>query len=489
MAREQRRVLERKYVQEGTSAQRRWESSSSTDEGVQSANERLRQQLHDYASVGARLFWQRQAIFAAALLMAGFFYSATLAVTILLLTIFNEVFDTISFKKILADPIVSKKAAKQHHRRVIVGTITSAGTICLYALWISELQGETSHFMPLFFLFAAGIFAAMNNHQIKSALVIRLLFYGATFLFIPIDDITSSWGEVSTDAWVQFFSSIFVAFFILDCSRVFLNMYRDKLDRIEELSDKNRRIEASLQAKSTFLSTMSHELRTPLTSVSAALELLQDNRLSSPETATKLFEISRRNCATLLHLISEILDFQKMESHELVFSKRTINLNDVVMNSVEANRLYVEKYKSKILTSLPAEAIFVYGDEKRLQQVYANVISNAAKFSPAHSDILVSLNAECEKAVVRVRDHGVGIDSENSIKVFEPFTQIDGGDDRAVGGTGLGLSIAKRIVEGHDGNIGFEDNSGPGVTFWISMPIVSSSPNSIDQTNMDQSAA
>lgn len=433
--------------------------------------DRFRRQLLDYAEIGQRLFWQRQMIFGVALLLAGFYYSVPLAVLNLILVIVSEVYDNWVFRSIVNAGNRNAPLGRKYYWAIVLGTISSAGTISFFAIWITILQGQGSHFMPLFFLFAAGVFAAMNNHHLLSILALRLCIYGFTFLAIPIGDIVQTGADIRSELWVQFFSSVFVAYFIVDCSRIFLSMYRTNLDRLQELEAQNQKIEAALAAKSAFLSTMSHELRTPLTSIRASLDLALSEKLGGMDDGPKkVLDIARRNSDSLKALIDELLDLQKASSGHMQLNYQETNLVTLVQEAVDVNQPYAQKFGCQLVYERPPGPILADLDAHRIKQVLSNLLSNAVKFSPQGSEVSIRLFLNAGKVTIQVRDHGPGLDEAVKEKVFEPFTQLDSGDDRKAGGTGLGLSITKQIVDAHHGQIDYHSEPGKGTTFSVSFP-------------------
>ncbi|GHC32205.1 signal transduction histidine kinase [Gemmobacter caeni] len=438
----------------------------------QTDEDRLKRQLLDYAEVGQRLFWQRQMIFGVALLLAGFFYSLPLAVLNLVMVAICETYDYRVFISIARARARGQQPGRRHYWSIVLGTIMSSGAISFFAVWISILQGQGSHFMPMFFLFAAGVFAAMNNHHLLSILALRLGIYGVTFFAIPIRDIVLAVGGIGSDLWVQFLSSLFVAYFIIDCSRIFLAMYRTNMERLIELEVQNRKIEAALAAKSAFLSTMSHELRTPLTSISASLDLALSGNLGAVDPAPrKVLEIAQRNSKTLKSLIDEVLDLQKASAGKLTLELHQTDLVALVQESVDVNQPYAGRLGCVIEFVRPEETLTATVDSQRIKQALSNILSNAAKFSPPDSNIEVSIGVHDGAALIEVRDQGEGLDEARKDEVFEPFTQLDSGDGRKAGGTGLGLSITKQIVEAHGGHIDYRRSPVRGTIFSVTLPL------------------
>lgn len=225
--------------------------------------------------------------------------------------------------------------------------------------------------------------------------------------------------------------------------------------------------------KSEFVSIVSHELRTPLTSILGSLELMSGGVLGEiPPEAAEMVEISYFNADRLLHLINDILDMEKIESGTMSLHLQHVELLGIIRKSVAANQAYGVRYKVVFEMKETLPGIEVNVDEDRIIQVLSNLLSNAAKFSPAGSSVDVNMVHVPDGIRVKVTDRGPGIPDELRKRMFQKFAQADSSDSRKKGGTGLGLSISKAIVERHGGRIGFEPAS-PGTTFYFDLPVVS----------------
>jgi len=224
--------------------------------------------------------------------------------------------------------------------------------------------------------------------------------------------------------------------------------------------------------KNEFISTVSHELRTPLTSIRGALGLVTSGVVGGlPEKAAELVSIAHRNSERLVHIINDILDIDKIESGNLMIQVRPLDAAEQLSSAVEANQSYALKYGVRIvLGNLPA-GVYVAADPERLMQIMANLLSNAAKFSPQGGEVQVSASLASGFLRISVRDAGVGIPEEFQNRVFEKFAQADGNDSRRRDGTGLGLSITKKLVEVMHGTIGFETETGRGTEFHFELPL------------------
>ena len=148
-----------------------------------------------------------------------------------------------------------------------------------------------------------------------------------------------------------------------------------------------------------------------------------------------------------------------------------LELDSLVTEAVVANSGYAEQYRVKFLFGEMAADTRVKGDAGRLTQVVANLLSNAAKFSPDGGNVTISVTRHDDTARVSIVDKGIGIPQDRGDDIFDKFTQVDASNARAKGGTGLGLNISKSIVEEHGGTIGFESEVGAGSTFYFILPI------------------
>jgi signal transduction histidine kinase len=429
-------------------------------------------QLRDYCKLGVELVWMRQLIFLAALGLAAFFYDTRLAATLLILIAIIEAIDYWIFRQVLACQDWNRRTIQKFLAMILASTIASSGIIVAYSIWIAIIQGPSTHFMSLFFLFAAALFAAMNNHQLIVALVTRLAIYGAAFLFIPVRDLIIVKPPLNDELWAQLFSSIFVLFFILECSRIYLQLYQSQQRQLAELKEESERSKIAYKAKNEFVSTMNHELRTPLTSIKGSVDLLCSGRLGEiPEQAKPVLSIAQRNSNTLLRLVNEILDLQSVEQNSMKFDRNKIKLGEVVDAAIRDMNSYAEKLQVKVVTVGTEQDISVFSDDKRLLQVLSNVLSNAFKFSPAGSTVTVKMEPDVDKVRILISDQGIGLAQEHHDKVFEPFVQLDSSDTRQIGGTGLGLNISKRIMDALGGKITYRPNASVGTTFAVELPL------------------
>jgi PAS domain S-box-containing protein len=223
--------------------------------------------------------------------------------------------------------------------------------------------------------------------------------------------------------------------------------------------------------KDEFVSTVSHELRTPLTSISGSLGLLLGGAAGTlPEGAVRLLGIAHSNSKRLVRLINDILDIEKIESGQVIFNFRRVDVRALVEQVIEANRGYADGFGVRVRLDTASQAGEVAADPDRLAQVVTNLLSNAIKFSPRNGEVTIATEHRADRMRISVRDHGSGIPTEFKPHIFEKFAQADTTDARQKGGTGLGLSIVREIVVRLGGEVGFADADGGGTVFNVDLP-------------------
>ena len=428
----------------------------------------LERRLKDYASVSKKLIYQRQGIFLVAIVLGAFYFDPMIAISCYSAVLFTEVMEQVLTRQIERWSDHSDRKARLFQIGIMANTLLSAGAISIFVILTAVQETSGGHFTPLFFLFAASLFAAMNNHQLMPVLVVRLTIYGATFLYIALMDILPDPPPITAQPWLQFFTTVFVLYFILDCSFVFLRLYRKGLKQLDDLRVEHELALKAYEVKSKFLSTVSHELRTPLTSIKASIDLINSGLIGSvPDNIVPILHIAGKNSKRLADLINDLLDVQKIEAGEMIYNFAAVNVRLLVLESVEANKGFADQLGVGVNCAFPEADTFVDGDEARLMQVMANLLSNALKFSPKGNSVEVSVQHNGGKVRISVKDSGIGIDNRSRELVFGKFTQVDSSDQRHVGGTGLGMHISKQIVERHNGHIDFNSEFGHGTTFFV----------------------
>lgn len=226
--------------------------------------------------------------------------------------------------------------------------------------------------------------------------------------------------------------------------------------------------EASNQAKSQFLATISHELRTPLNGVLGMAELLQETRLSTEQR--EIAQTLQSSGELLLSVINDVLDFSKIEAGKLDILKGPVFLQALIPQCASIFRQQAALKSIDIVFQVDQDLPAVNLDGPRFQQVLANLISNAIKFSDQGA-ITVAANLIEKRLKVTVTDQGRGISDELQMKLFQPFEQERRQNSAEQNqGTGLGLAISKRLIEAMQGTIKVHTQLGQGSTFEIDVP-------------------
>lgn len=427
--------------------------------------------MRDYARTGQRLFVQRTVIFGAGIALAAYYYDIRTALMFYAAIWLSELFDLSVFYRIRKPQIWNRKTIRGHLRYVYVGTVISATVISLFCVSVAIQQGQVSHFMPLFLLFSASVFAAINNNQFLPVLALRLSIYIAAILFIPINDLVISGAPLRSDLWLQFFTVIFVLSFVIECARSFLVGYVTKLRYLHQIELEHNETKKAYKVKSEFVSTVSHELRTPLTSIKGALQLLNSGVAGDlPEKAQSLLKIANRNSARLAELIEDLLTFQKAEAGRLTYDFKPVELGGLASHAVDNMALYADGFEVQIELATRDLEFWVEADRNRLEQVIANILSNAVKFSHKNGHVYLELEQIDQIVRLSIADDGIGIPDDKIGLIFEQFGQIDSSDQRNRSGTGLGMSISRQIIAAHGGTIDFKSKEGVGTTFFFELP-------------------
>ncbi|MDO3384721.1 PAS domain S-box protein [Gilvimarinus sp. SDUM040013] len=232
------------------------------------------------------------------------------------------------------------------------------------------------------------------------------------------------------------------------------------------------------QMKSEFIATVSHELRTPLTAISGSLRLLDGGAMGAlPAQVGRLVHIAYTNSSRLIHLVNDLLDMEKLVAGRMEFTMRPRLLAPLICSAIEENASYAAEHNvtfelsdEKLTSRVSDRPVIVSVDENRLKQVMANLLSNAAKFSPEGAKVTVRLEWEPKLVRVSIIDQGKGIPEEFRDQIFQKFSQVDSSSTRSKGGTGLGLAITKELVQRMDGHIGYDTHVGKGTRFYFTLP-------------------
>ena len=224
--------------------------------------------------------------------------------------------------------------------------------------------------------------------------------------------------------------------------------------------------------KRDFLTAVAHELRTPTMIIKGYAQRLRKVANLSTDEAQALSAMERAS-KRIERLTESIVDLSAITLGRIVLSMEHADLADLALQAINSAP-GASTHTVHFVPSLPAARVFV--DPLRMRRVVAELIENAARCSSAGSEIDVEIRVEGQKAMLSVRDHGVGISREARDRIFEPFFHAHSGSPNDVGGLGLGLFLAREIVLRHGGAIAFESPHGRGTTFTVTLPLDTEGP-------------
>jgi len=229
-------------------------------------------------------------------------------------------------------------------------------------------------------------------------------------------------------------------------------------------------IEKAAQLRTQFFSNVSHELRTPLTSIVGYADLILRGAGSDISKEQEEFlKIIADNAAKLTHLVNDVLDVERIESREMAFEVGPVGLDDVLEEAVESLRAEAAA-KGLSLSAAAPTGLVVTADPDHLDRLFANLISNAVKYTLAGT-VEVRAEESGGMALIEVKDTGIGMAEDEVRRLFRRFFRADNPHVREVAGSGLGLSIAKAIVDRHHGTIYVESTPDVGTTFRVTLPL------------------
>ncbi|HJR36236.1 MAG TPA: ATP-binding protein [Gemmatimonadales bacterium] len=253
----------------------------------------------------------------------------------------------------------------------------------------------------------------------------------------------------------------------------FTKVKRDQTEakRLEEaLEQRNIDLSEADRRKNEFLAMLAHELRNPLAPMMNAMRIIQMAG-GDPETLRTASGMMERQIGQMVRLVDDLLDVNRISRGTIELRKARIELASVVAHALEAVRPQVEARAQQLHVSLPSHPVHLNGDPARLTQVVGNLLNNASKFTEERGTIELAVARAGARAVIRVRDNGIGIPADQIPLIFGMFVQVDSSLGRAKGGIGMGLTLVKQLVELHEGTVeATSPGPGKGSEFVVTLP-------------------
>lgn len=244
-------------------------------------------------------------------------------------------------------------------------------------------------------------------------------------------------------------------------------------DHIWETVERARAVVALRETdrrKDEFLAMLAHELRNPLAPISSAAEILQIAP-AEEQRVKQSSEIISRQVRHMTGLLDDLLDVSRVTRGLIKLDKKDIDAQTILSGAIEQIRPLIEARRHHLSVHAPAESAYVHGDPKRLIQIAANLLNNAAKYTPEGGNISLTLQVEEEQLVIKVADTGIGMAPDVVTRAFDLFAQAERTSDRSQGGLGIGLAVVKGLVELHGGKItAYSAGLGKGSEFTVCLP-------------------
>jgi signal transduction histidine kinase len=347
----------------------------------------------------------------------------------------------------------------------------AAAVLLLYAIWVAG--GSFSPRMTWLMVLPLTPFYVLGRKAGSVWLCIALFLQAliAALTGLEIWPALALGSEHAFSSWVTATAATGVLVIVpLLYARMYQSALAQGMRDQAALELKKKELEHALLMREHFVATVSHELRTPLTAIKGALALLNSGKLGQvPEKLQKLMQVAGSNSDRLAQLINDLLDLQKFTTGTFSLQMGRTNLVALAQQSVSAMQPYAQRFAVELLLSNDVNEAWAAADATRIRQVMDNLISNAIKFSTANNKVVVRIIYSEAAVGFEVEDFGCGIPDEFKPRIFDKFSQADGSDSRAKEGTGLGLAICKKIIENHQGQIGFRSVVGAGSTFWFTL--------------------
>jgi signal transduction histidine kinase len=252
---------------------------------------------------------------------------------------------------------------------------------------------------------------------------------------------------------------------------VFADLYRQRrllATQRDELARASEALREADRRKDEFLAILGHELRNPIASLLAGLNLLKRRTGSDADTIRATME---RQLFHLTRLIDDILDISRINEGKISLQKESIDLETVLQSAIETSLPYIEAAKHNFTTTLPDGPARFNADRTRIAQIVANLLNNAAKYTPTGGEVGLIATLDETHVNIEVTDNGVGIPLHMQSQIFDIFTQVDDHRNQSAGGLGIGLALVHQLVTLHDGSITVQsEGAGKGRVFQVRIP-------------------
>ena len=228
---------------------------------------------------------------------------------------------------------------------------------------------------------------------------------------------------------------------------------------------------AAGRLQSDFVSAVSHEFRSPLTTLRQLTELLADGRVLDEERRRHYFGVLQQETARLHQLVESLLDFGRMDAGRRPYQFEPLDLSELVRHGIEEYRAHAGTNGHAIEAAFSSDRLVVNADPEAMRRAVRNLLDNAVKYSPNASTVWVSTACDDRRAIVRVRDEGIGIPAHEQSRIFDEFVRGDTAKRACIRGTGIGLAMVKTIIRAHHGDVHVASDVGRGSTFELRLPL------------------
>ncbi|KRB83858.1 sensor histidine kinase [Noviherbaspirillum sp. Root189] len=239
----------------------------------------------------------------------------------------------------------------------------------------------------------------------------------------------------------------------------------------KERNEAMEALRATDERKTVFLATLAHELKNPLAAIGTGADLLAMAQASSPDQVRRTGQLISRQVNHMAHLVDDLMDISRVVAGIIVLNKQKLDMKRLIAEALEQVHPLLESKGHRLRTELSTKEVQVEGDHNRLLQVFANLLSNSAKYTPDGGNLFLQMVVTGSELVINVQDDGIGIAPDLLPNVFDLFRQAERKSDRSQGGLGLGLALVKSLVELHGGKVAaHSDGLGKGSVFTVVLP-------------------